>query len=142
MIVNWMQQTVSNVRRELSSEEGNLAPVVVLSLVAVLVTAMAALAVSASLVTSSKSMAMVDASTEVTLDFSQQIQNRPKDGYSPGDPATVTSTKSGLTRQQGLILSEDLLITGWDEDGTPSWGPAQGVEGADGVWVRSWGTAP
>lgn len=138
--MNYLRRLLTRSRQVLVSREGNLAPVVVLSLVAVMVTAMAALMVSASLTTSAKSMGLVDASTDVTLDFSDQITNKPRSGFNAGDSTSVTSSHNGLTRQQGLVLGDDLLITGFDDDGFPVWGPAKGVEGVDGVWMRNWGT--
>lgn len=126
-------------RRLLASREGSLGPVVIMSLVAMMLMSSAALMMSAHLATSGKNMDMIDASSEVSLDFTEQIIGQPTEDVAPGDDTVVTSTQGGLSRSQELVMSEDMLIVGFNDKGDPRWGSAQGVDGARGVWIKTWG---
>lgn len=134
-----MSTLIARVRRTLAGQDGNLAPVTVLSLWAVMVTGMFAILMTASMATSVKNMSLVDAGSDVAGSFAEEVRNKSTEGYTPGDATYVQSTNQGLTRRQGLVLGENQLITGFDQDGGYIWGPAQGVEGTENIWMRGWG---
>lgn len=133
-----MATLIARLRATLSSQDGSMAPVVVMSMVVVMITSMFALMMSASLATDAKNRAMVDSSADVAASFADQIATTPKEGLDPGALTVIEATEGGLTRKQALKLGEDQLLTHFSSSGIPQPGPAAGVDAGDGMWMKVW----